>query len=124
MDDANVWMWLMKTNQGDFFITVVGKWTQEEAAKKVRMVFETIKLDIVGMIPRKRSTGPDDNQGTLSEQLEPKDGPGYCFFAGKKFWDICGRGVEYEAQLILLKEQLKKECSGQPKSTGGVEDAY
>ena len=109
VDEITDWMWLIKTNKGDFFMTVVGKWTQEEAAKRVRAVFELVlKLDIVGMIPRKRSTGPDDIQGTICEQLEPKDALGFDFLAGKKFWDLCGRGVQYEAQMILLKEEMKR----------------
>jgi len=105
MNDMKDYLWLVKTNKGDFFMTVVGKWTQEEAAKKVRAVFEVVlKLDIVGMIPRKRATGPDDVMGTISEQEEPKDALGFNFLAGKKLWEVCGRGVEYEAQMILLKK--------------------
>lgn len=110
MDEIKDWMWLIKTNKGDFFITVVGKWTQEEAAKRVRAVFEvTLKLDIVGMIPRKRSTGPDDIQCTIFEQQEPKDQLGFDFLAGEKIWQVCGRGVEYQAQKILLEKELAAE---------------
>jgi len=65
VDEVKDWMWLVKTAKGDFFMTVVGKWTQEEAAKKVQQVFETIKLDIICIIPRKRSTGPEDMRGTI-----------------------------------------------------------
>ena len=112
MDEVKDWMWLVKTNKGDFFMTVMGKWTQEEAAKRVKAVFKAVfkvvlKLDIVGMIPRKRNTGPDDIQGTICEQLVPKDALGFDFLAGKRFWDLCGRGAEYEAQMILLKEEMK-----------------
>ena len=104
--DPNVWMWLVQTKKGDFFITVVGKWTQEEAAKRVKAVFEVqLKLDIVGMIPRKRSTGPDDIQCTIYEQQEEKAEVGFHFFAGKKVWEACGRGAEFEAELILQKSQ-------------------
>lgn len=110
MDEIKDWMWLVKTNKGDFFITVVGKWTQEEAAKRVRAVFEVIlKLDIVGMIPRKRSTGPDDIQCTIYEQLEPKNQLGFDFLAGKKIWQVCGRGAEYDAQMVLFKKGLAAE---------------
>jgi len=99
------YLWLVKTNKGDFFITVMGKWTQEEAARRVRLVFGGIKLDIVAMIPRKRATGPDDSMCTLYEQEEPKDVLGFNFLAGKKLWEVCGRGVEYEAELIRLKKE-------------------
>jgi len=106
VDEVKDWMWLVKTDKGDFFMTVVGKWTQEEAAKKVQQVFETIKLDIIGMVPRKRATGPDDMRGTIYEHQEPKDILGFDFFAGRKFWEICGRGAEYEAELILLGKEM------------------
>lgn len=107
VDEIKDWMWLVKTPKGDFFLTVVGKWTQEEAAKRVKAVFEVVlKLDIVGMIPRKRSTGPDDIHGTIYE--EPKDPVGFQFLAGKKLWQACGRGAQYEAERILLeKERLE-----------------
>ncbi|MBA7498899.1 hypothetical protein ES704_01638 [subsurface metagenome] len=99
------WLWLVKTNKGDFFITVLGNWTQEEAAKKIRLVFYKIKLDITAMIPRKRATGPDDAMGTIYQHEEPKDALGFEFFAGQKLWGGCGRGAEYEAELIRLKKE-------------------
>lgn len=101
------WLWLVKTSKGDFFITVVGKWTQEEAATRVRAVFHVIlKSSIVAMIPRKRATGPDDTMGTIVEQLEPKDQLGFDFMAGKKIWEACGRGAEFDAEIILQKSQI------------------
>ncbi|KKM17719.1 hypothetical protein LCGC14_1672830, partial [marine sediment metagenome] len=27
--------------------------------------------------------------------------------AGKKLWEVCGRGVEYEAELIRLKKEME-----------------
>ncbi len=105
MNDMKDYLWLVKTNKGDFFITVIGNWTQEEAAKKLRWVFDEIKLDIIAMIPRKRATGPDDAMGTLYEQEEPKDKRGFQFLGGKKLWAVCGRGVEYEAEMIRLKKE-------------------
>jgi len=105
MDEVKDWLWLVKTDKGDFFITVIGNWTQEEAAKKLRLVFEEIKLNITAMIPRKRVTGPDDAMGTIYEQEEPKDILGFNFLAGKRLWEVCGRGVEYEAELIRLKKE-------------------
>lgn len=108
-DGWNEWVWLVKTAKGDFFITVLGKWTQEEAAEKVRSVFETIELGITGMVERKRPTGPDDNRCTLVEQLEPKEGQGFDFMAGKKLWEVCGRGVEYEAQRVALEKQMAED---------------
>lgn len=112
MGEVKDWMWLVKTNQGDFFITVVGKWTQAEAAAKVRIVFDDIKLGIIGMIPRKRATGPDDCTGTIVEQLEPKDAQGFDFMAGKKLWHICGRAAEYDAEMILLKKGMEGSRDG------------
>jgi len=108
MDEMNEWMWLVNTAKGDFFITVTGRWTQEEAAKKVRTIFDTLKLDIVGMIPRKRATGPIDMTGSIIQQLKPKDELGFDFYAGEKFWRLCGRGAEYDVQRILLEEEMKK----------------
>ncbi|MBA7550973.1 hypothetical protein ES705_43504 [subsurface metagenome] len=99
------WLWLVKTNKGDFFITVLGNWTQEEAAKKIRLVFEALKFDITAMIPRKRATGPDDAMGTIYKQ-EPEGELGFEFLAGKKLWEVCGRGAEYEAELIRLKKEV------------------
>jgi hypothetical protein len=55
MDEVKDWLWLVQTDKGDFFITVLGNWTQEEAAKKIRRVFDEIKLDITAMIPSRRS---------------------------------------------------------------------
>ena len=105
MNDMKDYLWLVKTDKGDFFITVIGNWTQEEAAKKLRLVFEEIKLNITAMIPRKRVTGPDDAMGTIYEQEEPKNERGFEFLAGKKLWESCGRGVEFEAELIRLKKE-------------------
>ena len=105
MSDMKDYLWLVKTNKGDFFMTVFGNWTQEEAAKKLQLVFESIKLDITAMIPRKRVTGPDDAMGTIYEQEDAKSGLGFEFLGGKKLWEVCGRGVEYEAELIRLKKE-------------------
>ena len=105
MSDMKDYLWLVKTNKGDFFMTVFGNWTQEEAAKKLQLVFESIKLDITAMIPRKRVTGPDDAMGTIYEQEDAKSGLGFEFLGGKKLWEVCGRGVEFEAELIRLKKE-------------------
>ena len=107
MNNVKDYLWLLKTNKGDFFITVIGNWTQEEAAKKIRLVFDEIKLDITAMIPRKRATGPLDAMGTIHDQVEPKDARGFSFLAGKKLWEVCGRGVEYEAERIRLKKEME-----------------
>ncbi len=105
MAEMYEWAWLVKTSKGDFFLTVVGNWTQEEAAKNVRQVFESIELDIIGMIPRKRSTGPDEMQCTIYQSEKPVPPFGFEFLAGKKLWQACGRGAEFDAQMILLKKQ-------------------
>ena len=104
-EDIKDYLWLLKTDKGDFFITVYGPWTQEEAAEKVRAVFETIKVNINTMIPRKRATGPIEEGCTLYEQKDAKSGLGWDFLAGKKLWEACGRGAEYEAELIRLKKE-------------------
>lgn len=107
MSNIKDYLWLIKTNKGDFFMTVIGNWTQEEAAKIVRGVFEIVlKLGIIGMIPRKRATGPIEATGTIYEQEEPKDELGFSFLAGKKIWEACNRGVEYEAKCICLKAEM------------------
>ena len=104
MDEIKDWLWLVKTGKGDFFITVVGHWSQEEAATRVRTVFhELLKLSIIAMFPRKRSTGPDEMQCTIYEQQEEKDELGFHFLAGKKIWEAIGRVAEFEAELIRQK---------------------
>lgn len=104
VSEVKDWMWLVQTDKGDFFITVVGRWTQEEAADKVRQAFDRIKVDIIGMIPRKRCTGPDETQCTIYEPEKPLPPLGFEFFAGKKLWQVCGRGAQFEAELILSKK--------------------
>jgi len=112
MDGMMDWLWLVKTNKGAFFITVLGNWTQEEAALKIRVVFDVIlKVDITAMIPRKRVTGPDDVMGTIYEDEKSGNERGFSFLAGKKLWEACGRGVEYEAELIRLKKEMEIEDS-------------
>jgi len=100
MTDWKDWLWLVKTNKGDFFITVFGRWTQEEAAKKLQLLFLHINLAIIAMIPRKRATGDMDAMATLYQQDPPEDKLGFSCFAGKSFWAACGRGALYEAELI------------------------
>ncbi len=109
MNDMKDYLWLVKTDKGAFFITVIGNWTQGEAVEKIRLVFEKIKLNITAMIPRKRVTGPDDAMGTIYQQEEPKDELGFQFLASKKLWDACGRGTEYEAERIRLKKEMEEE---------------
>ena len=109
MSDMKDYLWLVKTNKGDFFMTVFGNWTQEEAAKNLRLVFDSIKLDIIAMIPRKRATGPDDAMGTFYEQEDAKSGLGFEFLGGKKLWEVCGRGVEYAGTRVLLDKQMADE---------------
>lgn len=98
MDKANYWMWLVKTKKGNFLISVIGKWTQEEAAVRVKGVFKVLlKVDILDMIPRKLTTGPADMQGTIYEQDPPTDELGFTFHAGKKIWDLRGQGAKFDA---------------------------
>jgi len=118
VEEIKDWRWRLQTDKGEFFITVVGHWSQEEAATLIRAVFHVIlKLIIIAMIPRKRSTGPDEIQCTVCEQQENRNELGFDFFAGKKVWEAIGRGVEFEAELIRQKmaitadtvERLKEE---------------
>ncbi len=110
MGEVKDWMWLISTAKGDFLISVAGEWTQEEAAQKLKYVFEVfLKLPIIGMVPRKRSTGPEEMLGTIYEHAEPENPLGFYFLGGKKLWEACGRGVEYEAELVLMKGQMKRD---------------
>lgn len=94
---AETWLWLVKTPKGDFFLTVTGDWTQEQAAIRVRAVFDVyLKLNIIEMVARKRAIGPDDMQATIYEVPEE---PGFHLMGGKKIWEACGRGAEYEAAM-------------------------
>ena len=108
MNDTKDYLWLIKTNKGDFFVTVSGKWTQEEAAKKVREVFDSLQLETIGMIPRKRASGSVDTTCTILE--DKKEPLGFFFMAGKTLWDVCGRGVEYEAELIRTRAEINQEA--------------
>jgi hypothetical protein len=101
-------MWLVMTPQGDFFITVSGSWTREVAARHVRLVFDSLQLDIIGMIPRRRATGPDEIQCTIYETEEQVPPFGFTFLAGRKLWLVCGRVAEYDAEMVLHKKQLKE----------------
>jgi len=105
--DVNDYLWLVQTNKGNFFITVVGKWSREEATKKIQWVFAALELDIVAMVPRQRTTGSLDAMGIIYEQEVPEDKLGFSFNAGKKIWEACGRGVEFEAELIRLRAEVE-----------------
>ena len=107
MDDTKDYLWLVKTNKGDFFISVLGDWTQEEAAKKVREVFDSLQLEIIGMLPRKRASGSMDTMCTIYQDKQL--GAGFSFLAGKTLWVVCGRGSEYEAELIRTRAEIDQE---------------
>lgn len=102
MNEIKDWMWLVKTDKGNFLISVVGKWTQEESKEKVRLAFEKLKLDINAMIPRKRATGPDEAMGTIYQPEELEKGLEFQLYGGKNLWAACGRLVEYEAEKIRM----------------------
>lgn len=107
MDDIQSWAWLLKTTQGDFFVTVVGTWNQAEAARMVWAVFDRMndyykaEIGITGMIPRKRPTGPEDRDCTIWEREEPEGPENYFFLAGKKLWELCGLAAFYDVGEIL-----------------------
>jgi len=98
----NDWYWVITVPRGDFFITILGDLSQEEAAKKVHKVFEMLDMVVIGMIPRKRETGPDTARATI--MIDPKTGK-RTFMAASGIWQLAGRGVEYEAKLEALKEK-------------------
>lgn len=100
------YLWLVKTPEGDFFISVAGNWTEGEAAKKVWQVFADMKLDIIGLIPRKQPTGSDDERGTICQLEEPEDGRDFTFLGGKALFEACGRGVEYQVERVRLDKQI------------------
>ena len=108
MKEFKEWKWLLKTNKGDFFMTVYGRWTQEEAANKVQLWFGSLNTIITGMIPRKWSTSPKEMRCSILEafELERALPPpfGFEFIGGKKWWQAFGVGVLYEAKLILLRK--------------------
>jgi hypothetical protein len=116
LNETQDWQWLVKTAKGDFHFTIVGPWTQEEAAKKVRQVFELLQLEIIGMIPRKRSTVDIEMMATIVEQLEPKNQLGFEVYAGKGIWRACGKEAEYLAQRVLTDRQLALEAEGSEKN--------
>jgi hypothetical protein len=102
--ETQVWMWLLKTNKGDFFITAL-KWNQQEAIENIKDVFSRLGIEIQSWVPRKRSTGLDDVQCTIYKS--EKDELGYQFLAGKKIWQACGRGAEFEAELIRHRMEAR-----------------
>jgi len=108
--NMNSWYWKVGTPQGDFSITVIGNWTQAEASKKLRAMLFDLNLDIISMIPTKRATGPQDARGTIYEQEKP-DTRGFDFLASKKIWEVTGRGIEYQAEMVRMDKQKKDEGS-------------
>jgi len=102
-NEFNDWMWLVKTEKGDLFITVVGKWDQPAALKKVWEMLGHLKVYPIAMIPRKISSAPDEQHGTIWE--DETELLGFRFLAGKKFWDLAGRTAEFEAERLLLEKQ-------------------
>jgi hypothetical protein len=110
MENWKDYLWLVKTDKGDFFFTVLGDWTREEAEKKVREAAKGIGLEINEFIPRKRATGDMTMCATIYQELEPKASPlGFELMAGKGLWEACGRGAEYADQLARLKEEMAAE---------------
>ncbi|KKM68150.1 hypothetical protein LCGC14_1463660, partial [marine sediment metagenome] len=41
----------------------------------------------------------------IYQDEKPENVLGFQFLGGKKLWEVCGRGVEYEAELIRLKKE-------------------
>lgn len=105
MSEVTEWAWLIKTAKGEFFVKVVGGWTQEEAAIRLHAVFHAqLKLVIISMLPRKYSTLPNEVMATIYQVPEPPP-LDFKFLAGKKLWEVCGRVAEYEAEMLLDKKQ-------------------
>ena len=103
------YLWLVKTNKGDFFFTVLGDWTQEEAEEKVRVAAKHIGVEITEFIPRKRATGSIDMTATIYQELEPKSLLGFALLAGKGLWEACGRGAEYATERARLEKEMAAE---------------
>jgi hypothetical protein len=114
MKDFNYYLWLVKTEKGDFFMAASGDWTEAEAAQKVMGVFKQLGLGITGMTPSKRILDKDnDRSGTIIQELEEeKSKRGYQFLAGRKFWEICGRTAEFEAEMVLHEKQMQEAIDG------------
>lgn len=106
VDKVDCWYWLVQTPKGDFFMSVVGGWTQEEAALKVWKTFDQFNLTIIGLVQRKRVPFAGDSTGSIYQDKTQAEGE--FFLAGKKFWEISGRGTEYAAQMVALDHQIKE----------------
>jgi hypothetical protein len=100
---TNVWLWLVSTTKGKFFISFIGGCDQAAAAKKVWRLFELLGLDITALQDRKRATGPGENTCTLVEQPTPENELGCDFMGGRDLYRACGRLAEYGAESILLE---------------------
>lgn len=103
----NYYVWLFKTPVGDLFLSARGNYTEEEAALVVREVMLLIKMPFTAMIPRKRIPDEPDSSATISQNEKSKIG--YDFYAGRKFWEFCGRAAEFDAEMILFSKQLHEK---------------
>jgi hypothetical protein len=91
--------WEVRTDKGDFYISVVGRWTEAEALEKLQTVLQGIKLKVNEQVKRRRPSGPEDNRCTIVENPDAKSGLGYEFMAGKALWYAMDMGGLYEQQM-------------------------
>lgn len=103
----NEYIWLVKSSKGDFLISVVGNWTQEEAEEKLRTVLAGLGIDITKLITRKRATGDPESGATIVQDLEPQTEVGFSLYAGRKLWVAAGKGSEFDAELTRTDKEMK-----------------
>lgn len=111
-EKLNEWIWLLNTPKGDFCFTVLGPWSQEEAAKILHTVFGPASLNLVitGMTPRKRQVGPNENHATIYK--DPVTAlPNLS--AGRGLFRAVGKSVEYEALMTAFKAESDAFMKGE-----------
>lgn len=117
MNEFKNYTWLVKTDKGEFFMSVSGEWTEAEAALRVMQVFRKMNLEITGM-DKKSGVPEEDNEraGAIIQELWPQTSElGYKLFAGRKYWELCGRIAEFDAEMVLSKvkfEEIKNGAKG------------
>lgn len=103
------YLWLVKTPKGNYFVSVVGNWTEEEAAKLLHKMFSLLPLTILEMVKRKLATG-DLSMGVTIVQ-NPKDKSDISFLAGQGLHEAMGLTALYEAQSFLWKRVSESKSS-------------
>ena len=100
MEDIDNWkhyIWYTETDKGNFFFTVMGEWTQEEAEEKMRFATSNVGLKILKITPRERAPSNIIMHATILQDTETKSEYGFQLLAGEGIWRALGRLVEYHA---------------------------